>query len=306
MHEFEVGSQGEPATIQVDSYSGTLTATKFVNAELRHSLPAAKISVNNGARFEMGHDITASTKELVFGEVEIGAGGVLEIGHEDTLASTTGHQVGHLRVTKSGGRSGNLSLTPTSKTVVQVSGTAANQFDTAAVEGNITLAGNLEVWFNPDSTDTDPEPYVPALNDTFVIMTLATPTLPGDFTNNNIVDGGDFSTWKTAFGETANADADADGDSDGADFLAWQRDFGKSVSLGTISGNFADVVSPTEIMGAWPVGLDFTTEVVGNEVRLRVISVPPSLPLAAVPEPATVWLAGLSLIGLAARRRATA
>lgn len=52
--------------------------------------------------------------------------------------------------------------------------------------------------------------------------------LPGDFNNDGAVDSDDLAVWKTAFGATAGADADGDLDSDGQDFLAWQRNFGRS------------------------------------------------------------------------------
>jgi len=48
------------------------------------------------------------------------------------------------------------------------------------------------------------------------------------------VNGADFTVWKGAFGSTNAADADGDGDSDGSDFLAWQRARGavSAVTLG--------------------------------------------------------------------------
>src|SRR5690606_22033431 len=49
LHEFEVGSSGEPSNIPVDSYSGTMTMGGYVNVELRHSMPAAKFVVNENA-----------------------------------------------------------------------------------------------------------------------------------------------------------------------------------------------------------------------------------------------------------------
>ena len=42
------------------------------------------------------------------------------------------------------------------------------------------------------------------------------------------VDGNDLNQWAGDFGENGLSDADADGDSDGSDFLAWQRSFGIS------------------------------------------------------------------------------
>lgn len=51
--------------------------------------------------------------------------------------------------------------------------------------------------------------------------------LAGDFNYSGVVDGSDMTNvWRRAFGNNGLADADQDGDSDGADFLAWQRHLG--------------------------------------------------------------------------------
>jgi hypothetical protein len=42
------------------------------------------------------------------------------------------------------------------------------------------------------------------------------------------VNGDDLAAWRNAFGATDVGDADGDGDSDGADFLVWQRTAGKN------------------------------------------------------------------------------
>jgi len=49
------------------------------------------------------------------------------------------------------------------------------------------------------------------------------PNLAADFTGDGRVDGGDLAAWRSAFGPSALGDADEDNDSDGADFLLWQR-----------------------------------------------------------------------------------
>ncbi|MBA3480974.1 MAG: hypothetical protein H0T51_04070 [Pirellulales bacterium] len=56
--------------------------------------------------------------------------------------------------------------------------------------------------------------------------TLSEGGLPGDFDNDQDVDGTDLGLWRSAFGATAVGDADDDGDSDGNDFLIWQRNLG--------------------------------------------------------------------------------
>jgi hypothetical protein len=53
-------------------------------------------------------------------------------------------------------------------------------------------------------------------------------SLPADFNNTGGVNGADLTVWRSSFGVNAGADAEGDGDSDGQDFLAWQRDLGKA------------------------------------------------------------------------------
>ncbi|RIK72139.1 MAG: hypothetical protein DCC67_19690 [Planctomycetota bacterium] len=55
--------------------------------------------------------------------------------------------------------------------------------------------------------------------------------LPGDHNADRRVSDGDLSVWRASFGADAAADADDDGDADGADFLSWQRNFGRAASL---------------------------------------------------------------------------
>lgn len=57
--------------------------------------------------------------------------------------------------------------------------------------------------------------------------------LAADFDNSGTVDELDLEAWGTAFGSGASGDADQDGDSDGADFLIWQRQLGLSSSPAT-------------------------------------------------------------------------
>src|SRR5262249_22982203 len=47
----------------------------------------------------------------------------------------------------------------------------------------------------------------------------------GDFNLSGYTDAADLAIWRSAFGVNGQADADRDGDSDGTDFLKWQRDF---------------------------------------------------------------------------------
>lgn len=67
-------------------------------------------------------------------------------------------------------------------------------------------------------------------------LTLGGGGFAADFNNDGKVNAIDLSAWKSAVGMTATGDADGDGDSDGADFLAWQRQFGSGVvSVGAVT-----------------------------------------------------------------------
>jgi hypothetical protein len=57
-----------------------------------------------------------------------------------------------------------------------------------------------------------------------------TTAVPGDFDADGDVDGADFVAWQTNFPKSTDAtlaqgDADNDGDVDGADFVVWQTNF---------------------------------------------------------------------------------
>jgi hypothetical protein len=54
--------------------------------------------------------------------------------------------------------------------------------------------------------------------------------LTADFDNNDVVNEGDLTVWESSFGVDDLADADNDGDSDGADFAEWQRQFGDAAA----------------------------------------------------------------------------
>jgi hypothetical protein len=53
--------------------------------------------------------------------------------------------------------------------------------------------------------------------------TLVVPTVAGDFNGDTKVNAADLTIWRNAFATTNAADSDNDGDSDGQDFLVWQR-----------------------------------------------------------------------------------
>ena len=68
--------------------------------------------------------------------------------------------------------------------------------------------------------------------------------LPGDFDGNGNVDADDLAQWQGDLGNSANSDADQDDDSDGADFLIWQRNY----NLVSAQGAINSVPEPTSTM----------------------------------------------------------
>ena len=57
------------------------------------------------------------------------------------------------------------------------------------------------------------------------LSVTATVFLSADFNTDRFVDGTDLTLWQANIGNSAGADADGDNDSDGLDFLTWQRQF---------------------------------------------------------------------------------
>jgi hypothetical protein len=60
----------------------------------------------------------------------------------------------------------------------------------------------------------------------YQLAILTTPAFSADFNDSGAVDDADLGIWSSSFGQSAGADADLDADSDGADFLVWQRQLG--------------------------------------------------------------------------------
>ena len=61
----------------------------------------------------------------------------------------------------------------------------------------------------------------------YEIETIARQVPFADFTVDDRVDGSDLVAWSAGFGNGDTADSDDDGDSDGTDFLTWQRQHGE-------------------------------------------------------------------------------
>jgi hypothetical protein len=309
LNEFELGSSGDvvPPTSQ---YSGVLTANNYVNVEVRHNLPNARVVINSNARMDSGVQTVPGVpgsnvqlRDIQVGEIIINNGGILEVGFEQDEAGSaffqqTGHHVGHLVLTKNATRGGDLTLSSGATLRMQINGTANELFDRITAQGDVVLDGTLDLLVSPPSTtNTANAVYAPVVGDVFNLITLTSGSAgAADFNDSGAVDGADLDVWKGAFGVSNAADADGDMDSDGADFLAWQQSLGSGGALGTITGDFdtVNVIDPAGIMA----GMTFQVVKTANSVQLHVVSA-----VAAVPEPTAALLGAAGAIGLAAARR---
>jgi len=86
------------------------------------------------------------------------------------------------------------------------------------------------------------------------VFNVTAPT-PGDFNADGYVNGADIAVWKTAFGANNSANADGDSDSDGNDFLIWQRRLGTTPALAALTSESAAVPEPGAVLLAAGGGL---------------------------------------------------
>ncbi|MCC7083803.1 MAG: hypothetical protein IT427_02220 [Pirellulales bacterium] len=174
-----------------------------------------------------------------------------------------------------------------------------------------------------DSLATDRTRPLDSNRDMLMAIYEAAPTSsghPGDFDGDGDVDGADFVAWQTHFptasGATlAGGDADGDGDVDGADFVSWQTNFPFTPTPPGHPGDFdgdgdvdgADFVAwqthfPTA-SGATLAGGDADGD--GDVDGADFVSWQTNFPftsgpgMAAVPEPAAIWLAAMAAFAIA-------
>jgi hypothetical protein len=170
---------------------------------------------------------------------------------------------------------------------VELTGTSLNQFDRLVASGDVVLDGYLNIDIDEISPGV---PFVPALGQTFNIITANTvtgafdfadvsgmpaglafhieylsnavqlqvvtePFFDADFDDDGDVDPTDLAIWQGAYNLNQLGDADGDNDSDGRDFLIWQRQFG-SAPLMAVSASTA-VPEPASISLALAAILGF-------------------------------------------------
>jgi hypothetical protein len=134
-------------------------------------------------------------------------------------------------------------------------GVATASLDETATLGNAALGSTLSVFhIRLSSQESTDRVYLDKLTvaTTFAEALNGPPAaLPGDFDADGDVDGADFVAWQTHFptesGATlAGGDADDDDDVDGADFAAWQGSFPVAPGPGV-----TPVPEPTAFWIAW-------------------------------------------------------
>ncbi len=87
-----------------------------------------------------------------------------------------------------------------------------------------------------------------------LVAGFVTPTLTADFDKDDAVTASDLVVWSDNYGTTEGrpylwGDADGDGDTDGRDFLSWQRQAGSSLDNPAVNGGYQAVPEISTAMG---------------------------------------------------------
>ncbi|RIK87895.1 MAG: hypothetical protein DCC67_01340 [Planctomycetota bacterium] len=219
------------------------------------------INVESGA-----HELQAAVNVLDNATVAVAAGGQLDFNNSVALGGKTLATSGavNLNVGVSGGGSINNSgtlgtagatpiaanLTSTGALAIDLGPTNTDYFN---ITGSATLSGVLDVTLEPGYTPTgsytvltasgglnaaglvlhasDTSAFTLGVSGNNLVLTVGGSTdIPGDFDDDGTVDAADLAQWKGDFGVDAGSNADGDADSDGNDFLIWQRHFGQTAA----------------------------------------------------------------------------
>ena len=167
--------------------------------------------------------------------------------------------------------------TYTGQLFVELRGKLLNQFDRLAMTGIAQIDGYLNIDIDEVSPGV---PYVPALNDTFNIITAAggvfgtfdfydvsgmpagltfhinylptavqlqvvnKPIFSADFDDDGDVDSTDYQIWRHAFGLNQLGDANGDNISDARDYVLWRKQLGSHAGAGAGAGAANAVPEP--------------------------------------------------------------
>jgi T5SS/PEP-CTERM-associated repeat protein len=194
---------------------------------------------------------------------------------------------------------GNYLQAPTGKIQMELAGTTLGQWDTIAISGgSATLDGTLEVLLDaPGGT-----PFVPQLDDTFEVLT-ATDGLTGTFINpilpalnaglGWLIDYGPAEVKLTVISQL-EADFDYNGTVGSADLALWDEHFGDATGAVKATGD-ADLDGDTD-------GSDFMIW----QQQFGSSALPASSPaVTAIPEPVSIWLVAMGLLGVGRGRHYT-
>ncbi len=117
----------------------------------------------------------------------------------------------------------------------------------------------------------------------------------GDFNDDKEIDGGDLAIWQTGYGQFnpmlgtwanyTDGDADGDKDVDGRDFLAWQRGAGGTTDVAADGNGDARINGRDFLLWQRTFGQSLPTQ-----------------SLLVIPEPSSVAIVGIALLGFATRR----
>ena len=81
-------------------------------------------------------------------------------------------------------------------------------------------------------------------------VSTAEPPIPGDFNYDGFVNNDDLEVFQTGFGVNNLSDADQDGDSDGNDFLAWQRNHSQTADPLAVAQSIPEPTTDWLLAGA--------------------------------------------------------